>query len=166
MENAFNILNDDLINKIINIRIDDIEKSIFILENKMLSSSHLLKDVDIYKMHKMYWNNEDDFNSRYCISFNDLVYSCDTYLYNTIFYGKVIFVFIQTLENNDFITKLSQEITNPTMLQLCSFSKDYIDIDYENNIVDGYLFIPQSCYEKYGLIKNNNIEYIELFITH
>jgi hypothetical protein len=166
MESVFNILNDDLTDKIINIRIDDIEKSISILENKMLLSSHLLKELDIDKMDKRYWNNEYNFNNRYSILFNDLVYSSEIYLYNTIYYGNVIFVFIQTTAEDDFITILSEEIRNPTMLQLCSFSKDYIGTDYTITIARDWVFIPRSCYDKYGLILNNNIEYIELSLAH
>ena len=162
------ILNSDLIEKILKIRTDDIERSIMILERKIKQVS---KDTNKLKI----YNIEEDSvvvysNDRYFISIGRIFYCCPFYLFDSIVNANCIFIY-SYFKNNKMISTFSKIYKNPTMAMLCSFTsktKYYWDT---RNKAYGYHPIHENNYELHNIKKtktdkNEKIYYLVLGLDY
>ena len=159
--NYLDIFPDDVIIKILDTRCDDIERDIYKLRCKLDSVKNSVKGLSIEKKSKEQLDeeleystrnggdnednedNEEGFNGRYNIYFDNLHYSCENYLYNTIYYGEcimkhTIIYYDDNYDIEDYALFESEVIRNPIMLDLLRFTSKYVDEDTHHRFVEGY----------------------------
>jgi len=168
------VLNSDLIEKIIKIRTDDIERSILLLEEKLKIIQLHTDGLNIIKINIAYdsddSNDSDDNDEGYFIRFGDIYYPSSIYLFESIINGYAIFTYSITRNNDEVYTIFSPIYKNPTMCMLGGFvNKNKSHSASHRNTVKGCCVVPKEQYEEYHLpqnqTKNNKpIHYIQLLL--
>jgi len=180
MNNLFNILNDDLINKIIDIRTDEINEEIKMASRFIDDYKHSYQDLKITnktneEMEKFILAMEEDdeyilsYNDKYNITYKNFSYSCDTFLFDTIHCGNVVFVFyfcdIINTPNQYYSFICPKIFKNPTMFNLMNFTSFYIEkynLNNTHNYIEGFNILNESSYEMYDIEPIKGVKYIEL----
>jgi len=153
--NYLDVLPEDVIIKILDSRCDVIERDIYKLRCKLDSVKNTVKGLSIDKKSKEQFKeeiaeyarnnekNEEGFNGRYNIHFDNLSYCCENYIYNTIYHGEcvmkhTILYFDDNGEIEEYALFESDVITDPIMLDLLRFTSNYVDEDTHHHFVEGY----------------------------
>lgn len=182
MNNVLNILPDDLINKIIDIRTDEIEYEIKMASRFIDNINHSYQDLKITNKTNeemeefiLAMKEEDEYilsyNDKYNITYKNFSYSCDTFLFDTIHCGNVVFVFyfcdvINTPNQYSFFI-CPKIFKNPTMFNLITFTSLYIEkhnLNNTHNYIEGFNILNESSYERYDIEPIKGVEYIELML--
>ena len=180
MNNLFNILNDDLINKIIDIRTNEINEEIEMASRFIDDYKHSYQDLKITNKTNEEMEEfilamkEDDeyilsYNDKYNITYKIFSYSCNTFLFETIYSGNVVFVFyfcdIINTPNQYYSFICPKIFKNPTMFNLMNFTSFYIEkynLNNTHNYIEGFNILNESSYERYDIEPIKGVKYIEL----
>lgn len=155
--NYLDALPIDLLNKILDINVDDIEKQISILENKLTNLEVKLSPLNItkYKKHLE-------------ITYGYVFYNLKEKLYNRL-NGDIVLL---NIYNDLFggyhgITYVSKVLHNPTYLDiLIEANKSVIKTkDYYHKYLDGlYKLDTPILYNSTGIVGEKNIKYYEIMM--
>jgi len=174
--NYFDIFPDDVIIKIFDKRCDDIEEEIYRLENnneyflEMFKYLSIIKktDEEIIETLKEYDEEEIpilSFHYKYNINYDEYSYCCDTFLFDTIYIGNVIFV----LHLCDYINNPDNKIIfqsdvkiNPVMFDLIYFTSCHYIIENTHPYIEGFNILKEGSYESYDIEPEEGVVYIEL----
>ena len=153
----FDIIDDDLINKIILIRITDIEIIIKNIINKIKNVKNITKKLNFsIKTNDYYYDIKLDpyHNCKYYIHYGRLNINDDNYLYTIINKGKTIFIYKY---NTNYIKK-SKIIINPTFLNLCHYINHFLHVDDDNTSITSMHVINNTELLNDYYINNKNTE--------
>jgi len=166
----FDIIDDDLIVKILDIRCNDIENIVTILENDMSRLSFELGFLTIELKTKDELDEYDlddyNYNNKYNINYGEFTYCSDIYLFKIIFYGGVIFVstiyedFINDQDNYKVV--LSEFFINPTMFQLVIFTAISNNLESSHPYIEGVNVLSKKAIKSYKIVPEYGITYIEM----
>ena len=167
----FDIIDDDLIVKILDIRCNDIENIVATLENNMLNllfelgfltiEQKTIDTLDKYEYSYIYHQNH-----KYNIIYGGFIYWSDIYLFKIIFYGKVTFVsilyedYINDQDNYEVVE--SYIYINPTMFQLLAFTAICNDFESYHNYIEGFNVLSKKAIKSYKIVPQYGITYIEM----
>lgn len=114
--NYLDLLPCDVMEIVLNKRADDFERSLYILENKLCYLTEDLKELQIIKNDTDEDDEDDDYE--YSISYGDISYSCEEYLFNRIGHSQVVFIDF----DGDFISDIYE---NPTYYEALKEANEY-----------------------------------------
>jgi len=164
---CFDIIDHDLIVKILNIRCNDIENVLTTLENDMSCLLFQLEFLTIeLKTTHSYDPYDYNYNDKYNINYGKFTYSSNIYLFKIIYYGKVRFVsFI--LENyindkDNFEVAQSEILINPTMFQLVLFTSISNDLEPCNSYIEGVNILSKQSCNNYNILPEEDVTYLEM----
>jgi len=165
----FDIIYDDLIVKILDIRCNDIENVLTTLENDM---SYLLFEfgfltIELKTTDELEKYDQDgyNYNDKYNIKYGSFIYCADIFLFKTIYYGKVIFVsyIFEDYSNDpdDFVVVQSKLFINPTMFQLVLFNAISDKLESFYPFIEGFNILSENACNLYNILPEYGVVYIE-----
>lgn len=163
MSNYLDLLNDDLIDKILGFVVDNIDIQLNKLTKKVYKLKYKLKPLSIVKSY-LYEEKSEYLSIRY----DNVSYAIGEYLFSN-FYVKGNIVLID-IWNEDFCvyygsTFISKKIYNPTYFEIIVEANKAIKKkrDYNHTFFKGLNEIfPDKVYEYAGILPKKNIRYFEI----
>ena len=160
--NYFDLLTDDLIEKILDISLDDYDNQISLLNDKMKTIEDLLEPLSSY------YDEEEDIT---IINYDNITYSLEYNLFDRIYENNMIIInkyneFFST-ENVDGGDYISNELNNPSYFDiLLEANKAVIYTgDYHHTFFEGINKIDkEDVYEYFGIIPKDNYNYYEFML--
>jgi hypothetical protein len=163
----FDIIDEDLIVKILDIRCNDIEYMIHKLEYNINYGSFELGFLTI-KLKTTHEFDKDhyNYNDKYNINYGSFIYCSDIFLFKIIYYGRVIFVsyiyedYINDLHHYEVV--ISEIFINPTMFILVLFTAISNNFKTSYPYIDGFNILSKKTIKKYNIVPEYGITYIEM----
>jgi len=171
--NYFDILNEDLLDKIFEILSDLYEKDIEKTKNKLLKVNSLVEGLHI----DIDFNYDNDYYLNYYsyINYNNISYCINNYLYSRYPLDNIVIIYIPRLIINynaqtDTITPLilqSKKIESPIYLDILReinkiYERQTEILGYYDNrkFLENIIQIKENEYEYYKITKSPDINYI------
>jgi len=171
--NYFDILNEDLLDKIFEILSDLFEKDIEKTKNKLLKVNSLVEGLHI----DIDFNYDNDYYLNYYsyINYNNISYCINNYLYSRYPLDNIVIIYIPRLIINynaqtDTITPLilqSKKIESPIYLDILReinkiYERQTEILGYYDNrkFLENIIQIKENEYEYYKITKSPDINYI------
>jgi len=157
--NYLDLLNDDLVEKILDNITDDIDTEIKILNRKINKINKDLKYLII-----------DSYKGKIIIHYVNVSYCINKYLFSKFKTNKdiiLINVFGEFFGEEDGSTYISDRLKNPSYYDILIEANKSVIItgDYHHTYLEGLNYIPNNnLFEYSGIRPNRNIEYYEFIL--
>jgi len=162
----FNLLLNDIIIKIFEIRCNDIENDIIKLETKNNKIISITTNLTIE--YNDYYYDDPVYQMRFNININYVQYVGYKYLYDVIHKGLVIFVYGTLIRDTTgkFRYKIfkSKIYDHPTSLIHIDYVSSFIDKYDNHRFFEGNLFLTNKSLKDYKIKPKKGICYIESII--
>tara|TARA_S200002703_G_scaffold122494_1_gene108435 strand:+ start:173 stop:691 length:519 start_codon:yes stop_codon:yes gene_type:complete len=166
-----NYLSDDLFEKILDIRCDDIEKEIKSLNKKLIKLKKKLIPFSLEYVGTQYIDYDDyEYNECWCIHYEDVSYCMSDYLYSNFDDDNYIVLVSKHCEyfsEEGGETYISKKMFKPTFFDiLVEASKSVLKTkDYHHRFLEGLNRISNyDIYNYAGIRPNKNIRYYEFML--
>lgn len=160
--NYFDLLTDDLIEKILDVLVDNYDNQIRLLNNKVDKIKNLLKHLTSF------YDEQDDCN---IISYDNIYYTIDNKLFERIYKDNIIlinkyndFFSVENGVGDDYVSKT---LNNPTYLDILAEANKSVVYtgNYHHIFLEGINQIEnKNVFDYFGIIPKDKYNYYEFML--
>jgi hypothetical protein len=160
--NYLDLLTDDLIQKILDVLVDNYDNQIRLLNNKVKIIKNLLEPLTSF------YDEKDDY---YIISYDNIYYTIDNKLFERIYRDNIILINkyndFFSVENGVGDNYVSKTLNNPTYLDILAEANKSVVYtgNYHHILLEGINKIEnKNVFNYFGIIPKNNYNYYEFML--